>query len=230
MTQEQITTPDEEKKQGFLSKIGWPSKVLILVLGAMFWYAVSTTTLVQNTTYTNTTDLSHNVKITTPHIRYTDKDLVPKDTITPTYALFETILFLLIVYMLVKVDNKPTDFITIREARAIVEREIKLDQIINRLPRGDYFIERNFKLVNVQKVPFKYVMDVLIKNEEKNLRQLYRAEVNAKTRFFMGFISAKKPLSREDTCGRCGHDSDVRVIVADTFKDFRRIKQEMGLR
>ena len=228
-----VKTPEEERSQSFLSKIGWMTKLLGIVLILMFWYAASLTKEVPNLTYTNVTDLTTNITTTTPQLRYDSSAMVPREPLSPTYSLFMTVLFILIVIMLVNVERKPQDIITIREAQSIVQKHITAWQREEKLPPGKVYIKPNsFKLLHrvtsEQSLPFKYVMDVVLQNAQNGIKEYYIAEVNAKTKYFIGLIRAPAHLEREDTCGRCGKYADIKILNADAFKEYIKIKRDFS--
>lgn len=239
MVEDVVRSPDEEARQTPFSKVGWISRALILVLILMFWYATSLTSPVPNKSYTNVTNPITNTTTSTAHIKYIETDIVPSGSVEPTYALFGSVLVILLVYTLIKLDLKPKKYITIKEAEQMLRKEITRWQRDDMLPRGSITVNPDMKLVyvtvNDQRIAIKYVIDVLIQNDENKLDEYYRAEVDAKNeegtgRYVIGFIKSDKPLDRDDICGKCGSHSDVRIITSKQFQDFRRIKQEMGVR
>ena len=229
----EVSTVEEDRKKGIWSKMGWISKLLIIAIIGSTWYLISLTGEVPNTTYTNYTNPITNTTISTPHVRYQANDTaVPAEAVDPAFAMFQTIMVLILVYLLVKVEQKQEEYITIDEAIAIVEKEIKRWQIEERLPRGIAQVKPTNKLTHFavagDRKPFKYVLDVEIQRFDNNLEIFYFAEVNAKTKYLLGFIPTTAPLSRVDTCGRCGQYSDLKVITADQFREFRMIRQQLG--
>lgn len=229
---EDIKTPEEERKQTFWSRIGWVSKALIIIIIGLMWYATSITGEVPNKTYTNTTNLVTNTTTSIAHTRYNETSDVPKGSIDPSFAFFQTILFIVLIYLLVGVERKVEEYITMDEAIKIIKKQIMLWQRDDMFPRGNIFIKPHGKLTHYvtggQRVPFKYVLDVRLQNDETGLDEYIVAEVNAKTKYIIGFLPVNKPLDRADTCGNCGHYTDIKVLTAEQFREFRKIRQDLG--
>lgn len=234
MVDQQVLSPEEERNQTAYSRIGWVPKLLVIICIALIWYQVSSTKEVPNLTYTNFTNVVTNTTVLVPHIRYNETSVVPAGTVTPTYAMFESMIFVILIWMLAHLERRPNDTITIHEAIALIEKDVVKFQREERLPRGDVHINPYYKLQHIvlpdnTRIPFKYIIDVqLINLQRQGLTEYYRAEVDARTKYSLSIIPTRKPLDRQDVCGNCGSAADVKIITAENIREYGQFKQLFG--
>lgn len=159
--------------------------------------------------------------------------LVPKDSVTPVFAIVGIIALLLLLYTFIK--DRPLNMLTPSQAMDILEaemekkRERKVPEFQGVIKVGPQFYLRKFFDKTNNPIPIEYVINLTILKD--NFPKYYLAGIKA-AHPFQGYPTKLMgpravPFREEDICPNCGKFSDVKMIESPGLRDLKGMREAL---